>query len=404
MRMRVILSNVAVFAVALLLALIVGEIVLRTSPTLMSPAVIDRFHSTLRQEISQRIGLTTKSDRVVVESAERADGGPALYLYKPDTAYAFPLDDADIEVGGDDTWSTDSRGFCNPAGADSRPHADIVSIGGSITFCTAVPADEIYIADLERLTGVASYSLDLPGIGPYEYIEILRRSGLALTPRVVLMNISEGNDLRDIERFFSYIAGDAPEFRNKERLGGPFAISYALAFLKGAIEKLVKDLAGAAGPDFRYTVVVDGVETPMNVTNNDQDELAYAQRVESGEISPALYEDLLVDFVELARTESFIPVVTYIPQAYTAYADSVTFSDPSIATTLRAYSDKQRQWLADNAERLGYVFIDTTGALQAASKDGPLTYFPANVHLTAMGHQAAAAAVAAGLAALSPGN
>ena len=404
MRLRLILANVAVFAVALLVALVIGEIVLRVSPTLMSPAVIDRFHPSLREEVSQRIGLTTKSDRVAIESAERADGGPALYLYKPSRDYSFPLDDADIEVGGDDVWSTDSRGFCNPAGADARPHADIVSIGGSITFCTAVPAEETYIADIARLTGETAYSLDLPGIGPYEYLEVLRRSGLDLSPRVVLLNISEGNDLRDVERYFAFVNGDAPEFRDKQRLGGPFAVSYALAFVKGAIEKLVKDMGSAARPDFRYSVLVEGVETPMNVTNNDPDELEYARRVESGELSPALYEDALVSFVELARIESFVPIVSYIPSGYTAYADSVTFSDPSIAPALNAYSNLQRQWLADNAARIGYTFIDTTPALQAASKNGPLTYFPANAHLTAAGHEAAAEAVAAGLATLAPSN
>lgn len=404
MRLRLVLMNVAVFAIALLVALIIGEIVLRMSPSLMSPAVIDRFHPALREEVSQRIGLTTKSDRVVIESAEREDGGPALYLYKPSRDYSFPLDQADIDAGGDDVWTTDSRGFCNPAGADTRPHADIVSVGGSITFCTAVPAEETYGADLERLMGVPVYSLDLPGIGPYEYLEILRRSGLALMPRIVLFNISEGNDLRDIERYFAFIKGDAPEFRDKERLGGPFAVSYALAFVKGAIEKLGKDMASAARPDFRYTVSVDGVETPMNVTNSDPDELEYAHRVASGELSPSLYENALVDYVALARTANFLPVVTYIPQAYTAYADSVTFSDPSVAPVLRAYSDQQRQWLADNAERLGYIFVDTTPSLQAASADGPLTFFPANVHLTAAGHQAAAEAVAAALATLTPTN
>ena len=398
MKLRLILSNIAVFAVALLLVLGIGEIVLRVSPSLMNPAVVDRFHPALRGEVSARLGLTTKSDRVIVESADRADGGPALYLYKPSQDYAFPLDDADIELGGDEAFRTDSRGFCNPAGTDTRPHADIVSIGGSITFCTAVPAEETYGAYLERLTGAAVYSLDLPGIGPYEYIEILRRSGLALTPRYVVLNVSEGNDLRDIERYFTFINGDAPEFREKQRTGGPFAISYALAFLKGAIEKLVKDAVNEAGPDFRYTVVVDSVETPLNVTNNDPDELEYAHRVENGELSPALYEDALTSFVALATAENFVPVVSYIPSGYTAYADSVVFSDPSIGPTLRNYSELQRQWLADNAARLGYIFIDTTPSMQAASRE-QLTYFPANSHLTPAGHEAAAEAVAAGIAA-----
>ncbi len=399
MKLRPILSNIAVFAVAMGLVLGAGEAVLRMVPSLMSPAVIDRFHPALREAVSTRLGLTTKSDRVIVDSTERSDGGPALYLYHPNKDYTVPLDETDRKLGGDEMFLSDSRGFCNPAGADQRPHADIVSIGGSITFCTTVPVEASYIAELEKISGMTAYSLDLPGIGPYEYIEILRRSGLALTPRYVVLNISEGNDLRDVERFFAFIAGDAPEFRKAKRMGGPFAVSYALAFLKGAIEKLVKDIAGAARPDFRYTVTVDGVETPLNVTNNDPDELEYAQRVANGELSPALYEDALTSFVALARAENFVAVVSYIPSGYTAYADSVVFSDPSIGPALRSYSEMQRQWLADNAVRLGYVFIDTTQSMQAASRER-LTYFPANSHLTAAGHEAAAEAVAAGIAAL----
>jgi lysophospholipase L1-like esterase len=57
------------------------------------------------------------------------------------------------------------------------------------------------------------------------------------------------------------------------------------------------------------------------------------------------------------------------------------------------YSDVQRQWLAGNADALGYEFLDPTVFMQKRAAEGPLLYFPSDIHLTAAGHTALAEAV-----------
>ena len=42
------------------------------------------------------------------------------------------------------------------------------------------------------------------GIGPYEYVQVLKQFGLQRRPRIVIMNIYEGNDLRDTLRYWDH--------------------------------------------------------------------------------------------------------------------------------------------------------------------------------------------------------
>ena len=97
--------------------------------------------------------------------------------------------------------------------------------------------------------GATTYNLGVPGVGPYEYLEILRRFGLALEPRIVLLNIYEGNDLRDAVRFDEQRARGvlAAEGRirsdSDERDSPPKMLlrdSYPLNFIAGSIEYLVE--------------------------------------------------------------------------------------------------------------------------------------------------------------------
>jgi lysophospholipase L1-like esterase len=132
----------------------------------------------------------------------------------------------------------------------------------------------------------------------------------------------------------------------------------------------------------------------MNVANSDIDELGLARAVESGERSPELYRPPLEEFVRIARERRFIPPVIIVPNAYTIYDRSITYSDPSIAPVIRNYSAAQRNWLAKNAAGIGYQFFDPTDALQEMAASRPLLYFPSNVHPTAEGQKALAEIVA----------
>ena len=135
--------------------------------------------------------------------------------------------------------------------------------------------------------------------------------------------------------------------------------------------------------------------------NGDTGELRLAQLVSNGALSPSIYEDSIKNFVTLAKEHHFEPLIVMMPAAYTVYARSIVFEDPSVAPIMRRYSDLQREWLAQNVERLGAKYFDATTYMQKAAETR-LLYFPSNVHLTPDGHRALAEAVAPQLKRLLP--
>ncbi len=382
-------TGVALFAVLLLG---IPELVLRLFPSLIAVSVIDRMHPDLRSEIASRLDLPVGSDYQIIPSAERLDQGPDLYLTKPNRPYFRPVDPIDAKAGARDTMHTDARGFCNPERIENLPRYDIATLGGSVPNCASVGGDEVFSTRLGDLLGVGSYNLTVYAVGPYEYNEIIARYYDELKPRVVIFAIAEANDLRDSQRYLDHRAGKVRD--RKGKLGGPFRVSYALAFVKASVEALAKRISAATRPDFRYSVEAVGTRVGMNVTNGDSDELQAAKDMLDGKLSPDLYAAPLESFVGLAKAKGFRPVVLTVPAAYTVYQSSVIFEDPGIGGVMANYSETQRRWLAENAARIGYEYLDPTDFLQERAADGPLLYFPSDVHLTAAGHDALAQAVA----------
>lgn len=401
---RKVLLSLAVVAVTLVMSLAVTEVLLRLFPSMIGINVLERFHPELRTAISQRLGLTTNSDKLLIRSEERSDGGPNLYIYKPDTTYSMPPSETDKSYGAVSSIRTDHHGFCNEPGKPSGERLDILSIGGSIPNCVGVPAEEIFSAVLENSTGYSVYNLGANGTGPYEYLELLRQFGLAFKPRVVIMNISEGNDLRDIIYYNDYLDGRGKRFIQKQPMGGLFAVSYAAAFLKSGVKIKVKQMKRMSGRNFRFTVSVDGETVVMNTANTDRDEAESAQRLSRGELGPELYEPVIAAFAKLAKEEGFVPVISYIPGYYTVYDATIDYEDNSIADDMRRYSRAQRAWFEQNANDHDIAFIDTTPGLQAAAETRPLLYFPSALHMTREGHRVLANIMSSAMETLAGGR
>jgi hypothetical protein len=99
----------------------------------------------------------------------------------------------------------------------------------------------------------------------------------------------------------------------------------------------------------------------------------------------------------LANRHGFEPVVLYTPSAYTAYGDYVEFDDPGLGELMPWFSRAQREFLREKGEALGYRFVDLTPALRRAARvhrGQALLYFPTNVHLSPLGNEVVARAVA----------
>ena len=391
--MREFLIRTIVLLVTTVLTLGLFEIALRASPSLIGLAILERFPPSLGREIAEDLGLSTQSNRRLISSQDRSDRGPPFYTYMPDQTYTNPVDDADRAAGATDVLTTDRLGFCNPPELAEKGTIDVLVLAGSLPNCAGTTAEQNFNMPLARMTGLSAYNMAVPRVGPNEYLEVLRQFGLAMRPRLVLMAVSEGNDLRDVHRFNEFVAGrDDDEEPQRAESGWPFDASYALSFLKGGVELAWREIRRRyIAPDFTYSVTVQGARVAMNIANADLSELAYAKRVQAGRVGPELYAASMREFVALAREHGF--------------AESIEFSDPSITSVMRSYSDVQRAWFRANAEAIGYRYVDATAAMREAARTRPLLFFPSNVHLTAEGQLVLAEAVASAVAGLAgPGG
>jgi hypothetical protein len=75
----------------------------------------------------------------------------------------------------------------------------------------------------------------------------------------------------------------------------------------------------------------------------------------------------------------------------------VKFQDPELAELMPWFSRVQRDFLQANSHALGYRFVDLTPALQQAAREygaRDLLYVPTNVHLSQVGNEVVARALA----------
>lgn len=91
---------------------------------------------------------------------------------------------------------TDEKGFRN----DHVPsRADVVAIGDSQTWGMNARRADAWPQNLERLSGLTTYNMALPGYGPVQYW-VLTEEALEFSPRVVIIGLYFGNDLWDAYR------------------------------------------------------------------------------------------------------------------------------------------------------------------------------------------------------------
>jgi hypothetical protein len=382
-------ATISIATIQVAACLVLAEIVLRIHPAFISPAFLARFPSTLKSDVAQSIGLPTGAGQVRISSAERSDKGVDILLAKPLSTYLAPADSADAQAGAVEQFQADALGFCNPLD-QSTEKADIVVIGGSLPNCAGVSAENNFTEKLEHITERSTYNLALGGTGPYEFVELLKRFGLAMKPKAVVMTYSEANELRDCRQHLEHVVGKKSRGDSRKDWVFPFTTSYALSFLKAGIEVAIKQGKAKFSDDFTYSVIAGGTPAALNVRNGDRDELQSALALVAGELSPSLCEAPLAEFGRLAKANDFIPLVVLTPAAYSTYGNTVSFSDARWKQPMTDYNAIQSAWMKANAERLGFVFFDATPGMREKAESEPLLYFPSNAHLTVAGHQALA--------------
>jgi hypothetical protein len=393
--------RLATVAFGALMAWFSLEIALRLLPGAISPRLLILFEPGLRAEIGSGRFPLEKDFREI----SRDDGGPPLLLAKPRTK----IISVDAPPDGAERF-TDEEGFCNPPGRYAeQPRIQVITVGDSFTWCHALPPDATWTARLSSLTGVSTFSLGQGGKGPYEYVQFLREFGLAKKPRVVVMNIYAGNDLRDAAKYRVYRAaveqGAKPPGDEPASIAPQLAASvvgrhsYALNFVVALASRAA---AGARsddekkGIDFHYSIDAAGGSVPFNLENRDRDEVVSARHLETGAGPLEMWDDALARFAKMGAENGFVPIVSLTPSAYEAYGERAHFVDASLPPLLARFNDAQRAFLRRRAAEFGFVFFDLTPAMREAAAEpaGGLLYDPTHMHLSARGHEVLATAMA----------
>jgi hypothetical protein len=395
--------KLAAALLAAVLSLVVFELALRIVPNAIPPKLLVLFEPSLRAKAAAGAFPLQRDFREVA----RDDGGPPLFVPKPNS----PVVSIDATADGVER-STDELGFCNPPGRyQGRDRIDVITLGDSFSWCHAVRPEEAWPARLGEKTGLPVFSLGLGGKGPYEYVQYLVAFGLAKKPRVVVMNVYGGNDLRDAVAYRDYrqaaSRGEKPPSAEPSSIAPGLVSSqigrnsYAVNFLVALASRLASRDASdweKTGVDFRYELALAAGPVPFNVENRDRDEVVSARHLEDGSTPLTIWDEALARFGALAREHGFTAVVSYTPPAYAAYGDLAKFDDAAIAALMTEFDGEQRRFLGERAGSAGYLFHDLTPDLSAAGHAGELLYDPVHVHLTARGNAVVAESLARFLA------
>ena len=276
-------------------AIVLGglEILLRMYPAAVPLAFLQHFQEDLRLRVAQQLHLPNRYDFLEVP---RDDGGPLLRRHRPGQQYTPRSRD----YAAAKAIVYDETGFCNPNGHE-RPGepVEIIALGDSFTDCN-LPAEQSWPALLQTFSGRRTYNLGVPGVGPYEYVQILKQFGLQKNPRIVLMNVYEGNDLRDVLRYWDHRnnKGGAAEVE-KLNSGRPSRHSYVVNLGTAIwrewaqrawralteVEPQFKKGLHAIDKDslhFHYVLHLEDGDVPFNLDNADRDELRLALVMDEG--------------------------------------------------------------------------------------------------------------------------
>jgi len=390
---RVLVIQFTIIFLATLVSLVAVELFLRAFPSVISVSILAQMEPGIRARIAGQIGLPTVESSIQIPTEMRSDKGPVFLLPGPDSLTITRADKADLALGAIELVQVDKNGLCNDPQKANLAKADILVSGDSFTFCTAVKPEETAASRLQELSHATVYNLGVRGVGPDEYLEMLKLYAPIYKPKIAVMNIYEGNDLRgtaDNIKFHEGRQKDLPKRHKLLKEEKPRRIqSYAWELIRGGAKLAkhkYKSATGKVGFNFRYTATLNGRPFKMNINNQDQDEVRYAIMLQQKKIDLNVFNPTMTRFANWARENSIVPVVIYIPSMYSAYQPTVRFQDEEVGRAVQAFSAAQRAWFAENARALNYKFADLTPQFQAAGSAGRLTHFPSNVHLTPTGH------------------
>jgi hypothetical protein len=168
----------------------------------------------------------------------------------PYPVFTYPL----AQAGYPDvpfTMTIDKRGFRNTTDLEQY---DIVTLGDSFTEGSHVSDEQAWLVQFAQNSGMTVYNLGMSDGNPLTYLDTLKRYGLALSPKIVICTICEGNDFRS-SNF------QASKVERRERRSLEYLIDSSP--LRHALKKVLINLFGRVNSK-RFSKDADNLNSPSH--------------------------------------------------------------------------------------------------------------------------------------------
>ena len=279
------------------------------------------------------------------------------------------------------TYRTDENGFRNPSGVGK---ADAVFIGDSFTEGSSVPEEDTFVQKFGAVSKLSAVNLGRSNYGPQQELVVMKRYGLKYSPRLVVWQIFEGNDLLDAHHFADWKANPGQRDSISLRYTKRSLITRLLAMTIPKDRGAARPFHDRSGQTQR--LFLDYAYVPGQPATEPLGMAETKKAIEEGyRLCQARGIKLLI---------LFIPIKVRVLAPYVQFKDAPDRDHYLPGGKLDSESDFSRE-LARFSDALGCPFLDMTNALRhRASEDNRLVYSTdQDSHLDVDGHSVVAQAV-----------
>jgi hypothetical protein len=301
--------------------------------------------------------------------------------------------------GGHDRW-----GFRNKQVPD---HAQIVTVGDSMTYGTSTPARQNYPSQLARMLGKSVYNVSKGGYGPPHYAYLVNKHALSLSPDVILIGFYFGNDLDDTYRYVTGTKYDqdgldqmhAAKFMPglRDWLTRNSMVYQTVKLNSGVLVETLAYYEAAKTKTSASHVYSDGIRRTVFVSTREY----YAtldQSVEKNRTSLAVAIDILsrlFDSCAKSHTRCMLLLFPTKESVYWPYAEKVlSGSARADVQALVRMEQVVREILVGTLNSRGVETIDPLDDMRDAAGREPLYFTGYDNHPNANGHRVIATVVA----------
>jgi hypothetical protein len=272
---------------------------------------------------------------------------------------------------------TDSEGFRN---SHRVQDPDVVFIGDSFTEAGNVNEDQTFVSRVGEATGFSVRNFGRINYSPSEELVVLREFGLKETPRVVVWQLCEHNDLWGQYAYAHWQASGSPAIVPTTTDG---QIWMARSPTHRLFEALSEHKPWPYEGTFRDSKGEDHPVLFSNILNQEQRPAGHPGW-------PLLLQTLRDGHVML-KDRSIPLVITLIPMKLRVMGHYVEFS-PLMQTWLPLEWDIPEEQtighaLASLCADVDIPFVDMTEALKSSAAKGELVFPPFESHLSKSGHE-----------------